>query len=112
MTDIKKYLTAEQERVINDFQRVAREIMPEGASSLSLHFYGPDDAFEGVDLQSGGQCFFGSTVRNGEPLSASVNDAIHKCKTKIKSPTEKAKADYDNAVKAMEDAKAKLDALP
>lgn len=111
MTDIPNYLTAEQERVINDMQRVAREIMPEGASSLSLNFYGPDDAFEGVDMQSGGQCFFGSTTRNGEPLSASANDAIHKCRTKIKSPAEKAKDDYDRAVKALENAKAKLDAL-
>lgn len=109
--DTPSHLTAEQERVINDFQRVAREIMPEGSSSLSVNFYGPDRCFDIVDLQHGGQCFSGQSVINGEHLSTSANDAIHKCKTQIKSPAEQAQIDYDRAVKAMEDAKAKLDAL-
>lgn len=111
MTDIPNYLTAEQERVINDFQRVAREIMPEGSSSLSVHFYGPSNVFENMSLQSNGQVFDGLYIRNGKHLSASANNAIHKCKTQIKSPAEQAQIDYDRAVKAMEDAKAKLEAL-
>ena len=111
MTDIPNYLTAEQGRVINDFQRVAREIMPEGSSSLSVHFYGPNNAFENMSLQSNGQVFNGENIRNGKPLSTSANDAIHKCRTQIKSPAEKAQIDYDRAAKALDDAKAKLEAL-
>lgn len=110
-TDTPNYLTAEQERVINDFQRVAREIMPEGSSSLSVHFYGPDNAFENMSLQSNWQVFDGAHIRNGKHLSTSANDAIHKCRTQIKSPAEKAKDDYDRAAKALEEAKAKLEAL-
>lgn len=107
-TDIPNYLTAEQERVINDFQRVARELMGDGVTYFGFSFY---DTFEDAVIHAGHQVFIGKFVSNGEQLSNSANDAIHKLRTEIKSPAEQAQIDYDNAMKAMEDAKAKLDAL-
>lgn len=108
MTDIPNYLTAEQERVINDFQRLARELMIDGVTFLGAGFY---DNFDEVSIHSHDQVFFGGVDYSRKGLAASTNNAIHQFRTKIKPTAEQAQIDYDRAAKALEDAKAKLDAL-
>lgn len=104
-TDIPKYLTAEQERVINDFQRVAQELMVDGVTAISMQILGKSySSF----MHSSGQCFMSN---ENNDLASSLNSAIHEMLTTIKSPAEQAQIDYDRAMKAMENAKAKLDAL-
>ena len=59
MTNIPNYLTAEQERVINDFQRVAREIMGDEVSTITTNVrHGPSYSY--VHAQD--QCFMSSNA--------------------------------------------------
>lgn len=104
-TETPNYLTAEQERVINDFQRVARELMVDGVTAISCSMAGGADC---CYAHGGDQCFIGEYDRTGRDLASSVNDGIHQLRTEIKSPAEQAKLDYEAALKAAEEAKAKL----
>lgn len=105
-TETPNYLSAEQERVINDFQRVAREIMGDEINTITTNVR-HDQSYSFVHAQN--QCFMSNNVSHD--LAPSLNDAIHQLRTTIKSPAEQAQIDYDRAVKDMEEAKAKLDAL-
>ena len=78
-------LTEAQREAINTLQRVAREILPEGASFIGFNFY---NTFECVDIHHSRQVFCGRYVRSGEALSISAEDALAKLKLKIKSPEE------------------------
>lgn len=108
MTNIPNHLTAEQERVINDFQRAARELMVDGMTAISVSLGGGSDC---CYVHAGNQCFIGKYDGTGRDLASSVNDGIRKFRTEIKSPADQAQIDYDRAVKALDDAKAKLDEL-
>lgn len=103
-TETPNYLTAEQERVINDFQRVAREIMGEDITAISVqisHYSTASFAY------GSSKCFMGRSVI----MSSSIRYAIHNLRTEVKPPAEQAQIDYDRAMKAVEEAKAKLEAL-
>lgn len=107
------HLTPEDAATIDAFQKVARKLMPEGATSFNFAVADFYSVAHICHPQADKGVAYGvyAMYSDGSTLSASAETALSGLQSVIKTPKELAMAEYQAAAEALRAAKTKLDEL-